>query len=307
MKSNEKALHRAPLAGALDEGLIKYTEMVVRAALSEDVGPGDVTTLLTVPSRKRGSARIVARERLVVSGQFVARAAFKQLNSRVVYKEFVSDGEVAKKGEVVATISGNLRAILTAERVALNFLQRLSGIATLTNAFVKKAKGAELLDTRKTTPCLRLLERYSVAAGGGVNHRFGLYDAILIKENHIAAAGGVTKALEKVRLGLRSGSRFPEDFPHPVGGFIIEVETSSLKEVREAAALGVDIILLDNMSNAMLKKAVRIVGGRALTEASGCVTIDSIGEVAGTGVDRISTGQVTHSARAVDLSLLVEP
>ncbi len=308
MTNKKKASRRAPAVEALDEGLIKYTDMVVSAALSEDVGPGDITTLLTVPSRKKGFAKIVARERLVVSGQFVARAAFKQLNSKVVYRELVPDGGIAKKGEVVATISGNLRAMLTAERVALNFLQRLSGIATLTSAFVKKARGVELLDTRKTTPCLRLLERYSVAAGGGVNHRFGLYDAVLIKENHIVAAGGVTKAVEKVKLGFLAGSAavLPEGFPSPPGGFIIEVEASSLKEVREAAALGVDIILLDNMQPATLRKAVRIVGGRALTEASGGVTIESIGEVAATGVDRISTGTLTHSARAVDLSLLVD-
>ena len=279
--------------GRVDPGLDRYTDMLVKAALAEDIGPGDITTIATVGARKRGLATIIAREPMVIAGHFVAKKVFCSLNKGIRYTALAADGERVGKGWEVARITGNMRAILSAERTALNFLQRLSGVSTLTNAFVRKAGRARILDTRKTTPCMRLLERYAVAAGGGANHRFGLFDAVLIKENHIAAAGGVSAALELIR----------KNAPAEV---TVEVEASTLGEAREAAAAGADIILLDNMGIEKMKKAVSIIGSVALTEASGGITLSNVSAVAAAGVDRISIGALTHSARAADLSLLVE-
>ncbi len=281
----------------IDPGLSKFVEVAVRGALKEDIHDGDITTLATVPARRRGVARIIAKEPVVVAGQFIAERVFKELNDSIKYTALVPDGKRARKGEPIAEITGNLRAILTGERVALNFLQRISGIATLTAQYVKRAgPGVMVLDTRKTTPCLRLLERYAVLSGGGVNHRFGLYDAVLIKENHIAAAGGVSAALKKARKAYPDGD--------------LEIETRTLKEVKEAlgsgSGAGADTILLDNMDIDKLKKAVALIDGRAITEASGGVRLDTIGDIAATGVDAISVGALTHSARVVDLSLLVK-
>jgi nicotinate-nucleotide pyrophosphorylase (carboxylating) len=276
-------------------GLVEYADMLIMAALAEDVGKGDITTEAIVSARARGRATFVAKEEMVVAGHFVARRVLEHIDDGVKYTESIKDGMKAKKGAVIATVSGRLAGILTAERVALNFLQRLCGIATLTAKFVERAGGrAKILDTRKTTPCLRILERYAVKAGGGVNHRFGLYDAVLIKDNHIAAAGGVEKALKRMKRVKKGEELF------------IEIEARTLKEVKEALGLGVDAILLDNMDINKLKSAVKIVGDKAITEASGGITLGNVAAVSRTGVGRISIGALTHSARAVDISLRVK-
>ncbi len=277
------------------QNLTEYIAQLVRAALAEDVGTGDITTAAIVPERKRGVARVVAGERMVVAGLDVMELVFKTVDSSIEFKKEVKEGATVRKGRTIATIKGRLKSILTAERVALNFLQRLSGIATFTRKFVDKLRGKEvnILDTRKTTPCMRVLEKYAVRVGGGLNHRFGLFDAVLIKDNHIAVAGGIEKAVKKVRR------KYGKDKP-------IEVEAKSLKEVKEALRCGVDIIMLDNMSPDKVKKALSIISGKAVAEVSGGVNLDNIEEFAGTGIRYISIGALTHSARAVDISIEVE-
>ena len=275
-------------------GLSEYTDMLVMAALAEDVGKGDITTEAIVGARKKGRCSIVAKEDMVVAGNFVAKKVFEHIDEDLKYIECIADGHRARKGRVIARVMGRLAGILTAERVALNFLQRLSGVATLTAEFAGKVQGrAKILDTRKTTPCMRILERYAVKAGGGLNHRFGLFDEILIKDNHIAGAGSVEEALRRAKSGLAEDK-------------IIEIEVRTLKEVREALNYGADVILLDNMDIKKLKSAVKIIGGSIVTEASGGVTLKNAAAVSRTGVDRISIGVLTHSARAVDISLRVE-
>lgn len=267
---------------------------IVRQALDEDVGAGDVTTACTVPANARGTARLVAREAGVVAGLDVARAVFRALSRAVRFTAKVRDGQRVREGAVLAELHGPLRAILTGERVALNFLQRLSGIATLTRAYVERAKPAKVLDTRKTTPGLRALEKAAVRAGGGVNHRYGLDELVLIKNNHIAAAGSITAAVGRVRKRA-SECR-------------IEVETRTLDEVREAAALRPDIIMLDNMTPARMRRAVaaiRSTSPKTTIEASGRMTLGRIKAVAATGVDWISVGALTHSAPALDIALRV--
>ncbi|MEE8575013.1 MAG: carboxylating nicotinate-nucleotide diphosphorylase [Thermodesulfobacteriota bacterium] len=278
----------------MEDRLTRFVDEVVHAALSEDIGPGDITTEALISKTKRGSAEIVAKEPMVIAGQFVARRAFELLDKRIKYTVLIPDGVEVKEGTVIATVKGPLRAVLTAERVALNFLQRLSGVATLTASFVEKlaGTGVGILDTRKTTPCLRLLEKYAVKAGGGVSHRFGLFDAVLIKDNHIESSGGIAKAVIKVRR------KYPT-------GVIVEVECRTLKEVKEAITAEADIIMLDNMDMEKTKKAVKLIKGRALTEASGGVTLKSVKGTARCGVDFISVGALTHSARALDINLRI--
>lgn len=275
-------------------GLDRYAGMLVKTALAEDVGSGDITTTAVIDPAAIGKAELIAKENMIVAGLFVAEKAFKSLDKNVVFKAHCKDGEAVKKGAVIAAVSGSLPAMLTAERVALNFLQRLSGIATLTNAFVKKtwSARARILDTRKTTPCLRMIERYAVRAGGGCNHRFGLFDCILIKDNHIKAAGGIAEAVSRVNKKYGEAAA-------------IEVEAATLEEARQAARAGADIIMLDNMTPSAVKKALRAINGRALTEASGGITLKNAGKMAKTGVDFISVGGLTHSARAVDISMEV--
>ncbi len=274
-------------------GLDEYSDILVKAALAEDIGTGDITTDATVGVKSRGAAVFMAKEDCVLAGVFIAEKTFKHLGG-ISFNAFLKDGDRVKKGDRIAEVSGRLAAILKGERVALNFLQRLSGIATNTDRYVRKVAGtkAKVLDTRKTTPCLRMLEKYAVKTGGGYNHRFGLFDAILIKDNHIKAAGSVKKAVNRVNR------RYGE-------GVVVEVETTNLREVREALSCGADIIMLDNMDAARIKKALKIIKGRALVEASGGITMDNIEEVARTGVDFISVGGLTHSAKAVDISLEV--
>ncbi|HET7626475.1 MAG TPA: carboxylating nicotinate-nucleotide diphosphorylase [Verrucomicrobiae bacterium] len=271
-------------------------ENVVRLALAEDIGNGDVTTLATVPENAGVTAIMRAREPLVAAGLVLAETAFRQLSPAMQIEAPARDGAHAKAGDALLKISGSARAILTAERVALNFVQRLSGVATLTAQFVGAISGtpAEILDTRKTTPGWRRLEKYAVTCGGGRNHRSGLWDMILIKDNHLAALRDATP--NAIAAAVRqSRTKFPN--------LKIEVETDTLDQVDQALAAGADLILLDNMNIVQLRLAVQKCRGRAQTEASGGVTLTSVRAIAETGVDFISVGALTHSARAVDVGL----
>ena len=266
----------------------------VKRALAEDVGSGDVTTAATVPEAARARATISQKAPGVVFGLELAEATFTELDAAIVFERLVEEGRWREGGPVLR-IEGSARAILTGERTALNFLQRLSGVATMTARAVSAVEGtgARILDTRKTTPGLRVLEKAAVAAAGGTNHRAGLYDAVLIKENHAALAGGVRAA---VRRALQAAPGVP-----------LEVECRTLDEVDEALGAGAKRILLDNMSVAQLRAAVDHVRGRAGLEASGGVTLTTLREIASTGVQFISVGALTHSAPALDLSLILEP
>lgn len=275
-------------------GLHDHAVQLVRDALAEDIGSGDITTEATVPRGAKGSARLIAKEDMVVAGLFIAEKAFELLDKSSVFRPNFEDGHEVKKGAVIATVAGRLQALLTGERVALNFLQRLSGIATITREFVKRIGRSDvrLLDTRKTTPGSRMLEKYAVKTGGGYNHRFGLFDAVLIKDNHIAASGGIQKAVRSVERKYR-------------GSVPVEVEVTNFKEVREAIEAGADIIMLDNMDAEKIRKSLKIIKKRALVEVSGGVTLGNVRELAATGVDFISVGALTHSARSVDISMEV--
>ena len=268
----------------------------VRAALAEDLGAGDATTLATVPARARSVARMNAREPLVVAGIQFAETAFRERSPKIRVKKFARDGQRLQAGEPLLEVAGSSRAVLSAERVALNFIQRLSGVATATAQFAAAVKGAsaKILDTRKTTPGWRRFEKYAVACGGGKNHRLGLFDLILIKDNHL-----VTLRVEKPNAIAAAVARARKKFPK----LKVEVEADTLEQVAQAVAAGADIILLDNMPPARLRQAVKIVRGRARTEASGGVNLKIVRAIAGTGVDFISVGAITHSARAVDIGL----
>ena len=275
----------------LDPGL--YRE-VVRRALAEDLGWGDVTTEATVAATQQAKGVLLAKSPCVIAGIEVALEAFRQLDPSLTVQAHRADGDSCAAGDVIATIRGAAASLLTAERTALNFLQRLSGIATLTRRFVDAAGGRIIvLDTRKTTPTLRVLEKYAVRAGGGMNHRGGLDDGILIKDNHVRLAGGVTEALRRMKA---SGQEMP-----------IEIEAQSLDQVDDAIAAGADIILLDNLSTAEITEAVRRIAGRAKTEISGGLTLERIPELSRTGATYVSVGALTHSAAAVDLSFELEP
>ena len=271
-------------------------ETLISRALAEDIGSGDITTACTVSPGAEGRGRIVAREPLVLAGSTLARQIFLTVEPSLDVGLPLQDGNKAMVGEALLRVTGNLAAMLTAERTALNFLQRLSGIATLTRAFVDKVAGtpARILDTRKTTPGYRLLEKAAVRAGSGYNHRFGLYDGVLIKDNHIAAAGSIQQALKAARTCKPKSLR-------------VEVEVETLDQLAEAIAAGADTIMLDNMDLATMAEAVRRTGGKVPLEASGGITLDNVREVAATGVDLISVGALTHSARAVDMSMEIEP
>jgi nicotinate-nucleotide pyrophosphorylase (carboxylating) len=271
---------------------------IIDLALAEDVGEGDWTTLWTVPEERLAEARIVAKAKGVIAGLEVARLTFARVDPRVEFEEVVTDGDTVTPGSEVARLRGHARSLLTGERVALNFLQRLSGVATRTRDFVDAVAGtgARILDTRKTTPGMRWLEKQAVLAGGGTNHRFGLHDMVLIKENHIRAAGGITGAVAAVEE--RNTARLA-----------VEVEVTDLDELDEALATGIDRVLLDNMPLETLREAVRRVraaGSVVKTEASGGISLKTVRDVADTGVDYISVGALTHSAPALDLSLLFE-
>jgi nicotinate-nucleotide pyrophosphorylase (carboxylating) len=268
-------------------------EEAVRNALAEDLGrAGDITSNATVPADALAEAAVVARGAGVIAGLDVARAAFSAVDSSIAFDSRASDGDAVPGGAVLAIVSGAARAILAGERVALNFLGHLSGIATATAALVACTAdtAAKISCTRKTTPGLRALEKYAVRCGGGVNHRFGLYDAVLIKDNHIAVVGGVAKAIRKARSTVGSGVE-------------IEVEVDSLDQLIEAMTEAPDAVLLDNMTPTQLREAVLIVGGRSRTEASGSVRPDTVRRIAESGVDIISSGWITHSAPALDVAL----
>jgi nicotinate-nucleotide pyrophosphorylase (carboxylating) len=269
---------------------------MIRAALAEDIGSGDATTLATVPADAVAGAVMVARQPLVVCGLPLAEAVFREVSANLNPTRSAADGQHVAKGQVLLNIKGPARAILTAERVALNFVQRLSGVATLTARFVEAVAGtgAQILDTRKTTPGWRLLEKYAVQCGGGVNHRIGLFDRILIKDNHLAALRGETPNAIEAAV-RRARAQFPR--------LAVEVEADTLEQAGDACQAGADMILLDNMSNQDLRAAVRLIDGRAKTEASGGVTLATVRAIAETGVNFISVGALTHSAPAVDIAL----
>jgi nicotinate-nucleotide pyrophosphorylase (carboxylating) len=271
-------------------------ERLVARALAEDVGPGDVTTEATVDADARAVGRIVQKAPGVVFGLDAAEATFGALDPDVRFEREIEEGVWREDGGPVLAVTGRARALLTGERTALNFLARLSGIATLTARAVRELQGtdARLLDTRKTTPGLRALEKAAVRAGGGVNHRSGLHDAILVKENHAALAGGVGEAARRALSAAQDGVP-------------VEVECATLAEVEEALAAGVPRILLDNMAPPRLREAVELVGGRAELEASGGVTLELVRAIAESGVDYVSVGALTHSAPALDVSLVLEP
>ncbi len=271
----------------------EVADFMVKMALAEDVGRGDLTTRAIIAKDQKAKAVITAKADGVICGLDVAADVFRHVEPRVRFKAKVSDGAKVKKGKVIAELTGPARGLLTGERVALNFLQHLSGIATLTNEFVVRAgRRVKLLDTRKTVPGLRALEKYAVRCGGGTNHRIGLYDAVLIKDNHIKLAGGIVPAIKSAKAELP--------------GKKIEAETKTLGEVREAIASGADRILLDNMSLRTMTEAVKLCKKAGVkTEASGGINLNNVAAVARTGVDFISVGALTHSAKALDINLKI--
>lgn len=268
---------------------------IVEEALEEDIGFGDITTECIIPENMKSKAIIIAKEEGVLAGLPLVKEVFKALDESVSFNELKRDGEKIEKGEVILEIYGKTKAILSGERTALNFLQRLSGIATYTRRCVEIVKpyGVKILDTRKTTPLLRILEKYAVKIGGGENHRFALYDMVLIKDNHIRAAGSISEAVRRVR----------ENLSHI---YKIEVEVTNLEELKEALENKVDIILLDNMDLFTLKEAVNLAKGKVLIEVSGKVSIENLENIAQLGVNFISIGSLTHSFKSLDLSLELE-
>jgi len=267
---------------------------LIKSALQEDIGAGDLTTLSTVPRELRGKGLFRAKRDGVAAGLFLLEKVFSVLDAQVKVRCLSRDGDQVKQGTVVAEVEGPVRALLMGERTALNFLQRLSGTATLTRRYVDAVKEfpCKIIDTRKTTPGLRTLEKYAVRMGGGINHRIGLYDAALIKDNHIVAAGSIAKAVETVRRHAPFMAR-------------VEVECVDLKQVQEAIDAKADVIMLDNMGTKQMAEAVRLVNKRAWIEASGGITLERIREIAETGVDFISIGALTHSAPAVDFNMKI--
>ena len=265
---------------------------ILQSALDEDIGSGDVTTKSILPECLILAGQLVTREEGTIAGLEIAELVFQLIDERIALTCYVADGDSIVRGQTLATIRGPGIGILSGERVALNFLQRMSGIASLTRRFANatKATKAVILDTRKTAPGLRILDKLAVRLGGGENHRFGLYDMVLIKDNHIAAAGGITQAVSRVRAG-------------GVKGLAIEVEVSSIDEFQEALALRPERIMLDNMSLQDMTRAVTLAAGRVELEASGNVTLENVADIASTGVDFISVGALTHSVRALDISL----
>jgi nicotinate-nucleotide pyrophosphorylase (carboxylating) len=263
----------------------------IRRALEEDIGFGDVTTSLLIPEEDVSKARYIAKDTFTLAGIPFAQEVFHILHPSTEWTSFFTDGDKVRKGDVLAELSGKTRIILTGERVSLNILQRLSGIATLTSAYVERIHGlkAQIVDTRKTVPGMRFMEKYAVRKGGGYNHRFGLFDGILIKNNHIKAVGSISEAVKRAKAAHHLSK--------------IEVEVESLRDLDQAVRAGADIVMLDNMSVSDMKEAVQIIQGKLLLEASGGINLENIREIASTGVDLISVGALTHSAAAVDISL----
>jgi len=266
---------------------------MIKYAIEEDIGHGDITSSLIIPEESESKALYVAKGDFVVAGFPFAREVFTLLDQNTVFTTFFAEGAKVTRGDVLGEVSGRTRVLLAGERVSLNILQRLSGIATLTRSYVDAVMGtgAKIIDTRKTTPCLRFMEKYAVRTGGGVNHRFGLYDGILIKDNHIEAVGSIAKAISMAKAVHHLAK--------------IEVEVENLSDLREAVEAGADVIMLDNMSVNDMKEAVEIVKKRVPLEASGNVSIGNVKEIAASGVDLISIGALTHSVTAADISLKI--
>ncbi|NCO52329.1 MAG: carboxylating nicotinate-nucleotide diphosphorylase [Deltaproteobacteria bacterium] len=270
-------------------------QRIIRTALEEDIGLGDVTTEATVPAATMARAELVAKENFVLAGIDVARQVFQMVDASIDFEMLHQDRASIRQGQVLAWLRGPARGLLMGERVALNLLQRMCAIATLTSQYVAAVADthAIIVDTRKTVPGLRVLDKYAVCAGGGRNHRIGLFDGVLIKENHVAAAGGIEAAISRARLTL----------PHTLK---IEIETRNLDEVKQALAARADIIMLDNMRLDEMREALDLIDGRALVEASGGVNLETVAEIAATGVDIISVGALTHSVKAADISMLFD-
>jgi nicotinate-nucleotide pyrophosphorylase (carboxylating) len=273
-------------------------EDLIRTTLAEDIGPGDFTTEAVIDKNESGQARIIAKEDGVLAGLEIVKQTFSLLDDDNQFESHYKDGDRIKVNDIIIKIDGTISSILKGERTALNFLAHLSGIATLTAKFVEKVQGtrAKIADTRKTTPLIRQLEKEAVCSGGGINHRMGLYDMILIKENHIEAAGGIQNAVNKCKQYLADIKQ----------NMRIEVETINLSQVGEAISCKVDQIMLDNMNLKTMREAVELISGRSVVEASGGVSLETIKSIAETGVDLISVGALTHSAPALDFSLLIE-
>lgn len=279
----------------MNEIELKAAQTLIGLALSEDVGEGDITTDNIIPAGTRRKAKMVAKADGIVAGLPVAEMVFKSLDPDLVWTVFTPEGSKVKRGDVMVEFEGTYRALLTGERTALNFLQRLSGIATMSGKYADAVKDYKtiILDTRKTLPGFRILDKYAVKTGGASNHRIGLYDMAMIKDNHIEVAGGITKAVNSVRSNIKEGIK-------------IEVETTTIAQVQEAIDAGADIIMLDNMDNETMRKSVELIAGRAKVEASGNMTLERLREVAATGVDYISIGALTHSVSALDISQRLE-
>jgi nicotinate-nucleotide pyrophosphorylase (carboxylating) len=268
---------------------------LIEIALKEDIGPGDITTNNLIDPNLEGRGLIIAKEPLVVAGLEIVTRVFQHLDPKVILRSEYKDGDALEPGDTIADVEGRLRALLSGERTALNFLQHLSGVATFVRSYVNELAGkrSRLVDTRKTTPGWRVLEKYAVRVGGAHNHRMGLYDGVLIKDNHIAACGGIKKAVDRIRTELSHLSK-------------IEVEVSSKKQVEEALEAGADVIMLDNMNVQQIKDAITHIDGRAVVEVSGNVKKSVLKSLADTGADIISAGALTHSARCVDISMRVK-
>ena len=271
-------------------------DKIIALAIEEDIDTGDITTNALVPETSMAVAEMTAKADGVISGIEIARKVFEQIDKNILWTPFVKEGDRVKKGDRIVRIEGSFRALLTAERTALNILQRMSGIATAASLYVKELEGTgtNLLDTRKTAPGMRILDKMAVKAGGGTNHRMGLYDMALIKDNHIKVAGGIPNAVMQVRKSIKPG-------------ISIEVEVTNLDETQQAIDSGADIIMLDNMNTAQMAQAVKLINGRAKTEASGNMTLSRIKEVASAGVNFISVGALTHSVTALDISMNIVP
>lgn len=279
----------------MNELELKAAETLIELALREDVGEGDITTDSIIPAGTRRKAKMVAKADGVVAGLPVAEMVFRHLDPDMTWNVLTPEGSPVKKGDVMVEFEGTYRALLTGERTALNFLQRLSGIATMSARYADAVKDFKtvILDTRKTLPGFRMLDKYAVKTGGASNHRIGLFDMAMIKDNHIEVAGGITEAVKAVRNNIKEGIR-------------IEVETTTIAQVQEALDAGADIIMLDNMDNETMRKSVELIAGRAKVEASGNMTLERLKEVAATGVDFISIGALTHSVSALDISQRLE-
>ncbi len=273
-----------------DPHIIKLIDL----AIEEDIGKGDITSNAIVPSDEIKEAVFITKQDGIIAGLDIAKMVMMKFDNKIEWRNFKKDGEQCFKGEKIALVKGNYKALLSAERAALNFLQRMSGIATKASKFVQQLEGlkTKILDTRKTVPGHRILDKYAVKMGGGVNHRMGLFDMVMIKDNHIKLAGGIRNAVSAIKKNIKEKIK-------------IEVETSSLKEVEEAITSGVDIIMLDNMKVEEMWEAVKLCKGKVLTEASGNISINTVREVAETGVDYISIGELTHSVEALDISMKI--